>query len=164
MICGHAAQDRRRERLGDGAHAHQHRRLERLDRLGQRAHERHVVRVRQLVVRRPCARLAHEALRVHEPALLARLLLADALEARRRHEQVADARAGLAGAQEQQALLRELLAREAQARDHAGDRTAAVPWMSSLNEQMRSRYFWRRRNAFWLPKSSHWSSALGKRS
>ena len=119
---GHAAQDRRRERLGDGAHAHQHRRLELLDRLGQRAHERHVVRVRKLVVLQALARLAHEALRVHEPALLARLLLADALEARRRHVQVADARARLAGAEEQQALFGELLAREAQARDHASDR------------------------------------------
>ena len=42
---GHAAQDRRRERVGRGAHAHQHSRPERLHRLGQRAHVRHPVRV-----------------------------------------------------------------------------------------------------------------------
>ena len=123
---GHAAQDRGRERVWRRAHAHEHCWLERLERLGQRAHVLHRVRVRQLVVREAAglrvALGAHEALRVHEPAARSRRRLAHALAARRRHEQVADAGARLAGAQEQQPLLREPRARQAQRGEHAGER------------------------------------------
>ena len=42
--------------------------------------------------------------------------------------------------------------------------TAAVPWMSSLKVQMRSRYFFSSRNALWLAKSSNWMTTPGKTS
>ena len=42
--------------------------------------------------------------------------------------------------------------------------TAAVPWMSSLNVRMRSRYFSSSRNAWWLAKSSNWTTTPGKSS
>ena len=42
--------------------------------------------------------------------------------------------------------------------------TAAVPWMSSLKVQMRSRYFFSRRNALWLAKSSNCTTTPGKTS
>ena len=35
---------------------------------------------------------------------------------------------------------------------------SSSPWMSSLNVMYWSRYFSRRRNAFWLAKSSNWMS------
>ena len=40
--------------------------------------------------------------------------------------------------------------------------TAAVPWMSSLKVQMRSRYFCSSRKALWLAKSSNWITHAGK--
>ena len=39
--------------------------------------------------------------------------------------------------------------------------TAAVPWMSSLNVQIRSRYFSSSRNALWLAKSSNCTTTPG---
>ena len=39
--------------------------------------------------------------------------------------------------------------------------TAAVPWMSSLNVQMRSRYRSSSRKAFWLAKSSNCTTTPG---
>ncbi len=42
--------------------------------------------------------------------------------------------------------------------------TAAVPWMSSLKTQARSRYWCSRRNAAWLAKSSNWISTPGNTS
>ena len=39
--------------------------------------------------------------------------------------------------------------------------TEAVPWMSSLKQQTRSRYRRSRRNALWLAKSSNWTTMPG---
>jgi hypothetical protein len=120
------------------------------------------VGVGQLVLGELAGPVAHdEALRIDEPAALARLGLAEAFLPGGGHEEIGDAGAGLAGAEEEQLLVAQLAAGQAQPGEEPASATEAVPWMSSLKLQIWSRYWLSRRKALVLPKSSHWSSALG---
>ena len=67
------------------------------------------------------------------------LLVGQALERHGRGDQVGDADAGRAGAQEQDALVAQLAAGDAQGAEDPGQGHAAVPWMSSLKQHTRSR-------------------------
>ncbi len=81
-----------------------------------------IVRVGLLVRAEAGAALHDEPLRVDEPAALARLGLRRTLGDHRRDGQVGDAGRGLAGAHEQDLLVGELAAGDAQRRDDARER------------------------------------------
>ena len=134
----------RREGAADGGDADDRGRLERLaPPTGNRATGGVLVRVGQLVlgeIRRGSS--TTRPLRIDQPAAPARLGLGSTpCGDHRRDDQVGDAGGGLARAEEQEASGRRAsppVMRSAESRPASA--TAAVPWMSSLKVQMRSRY------------------------
>jgi len=67
----------------------------------------------------------------------------------------------LPGPEEEEFLVRQVAAGDAQAEKMPATVTEAVPWISSLKQQTSSRYFCSSRKALRLAKSSNWIIAPG---
>ena len=160
----HRFDHRLRECAGWRRHADQRGRLERADRGDEVGLRRMLVGVGQLVLGQVAAPTGDdEALGVEQPAAAPRLRRVGAACApspRRRDRRCRwppRPRRGRAGAGRSSVPP---VTRSAEHRPASA--TAAVPWMSSLKVQIRSRYFFSRRKALWLAKSSNWTTTPGK--